>query len=132
MNVRSWLVCLTACSALLLAGCSTTSVSNFTPRTVPSNPSRMYSFEASWDSMRRGVKPEDVQAWVDMDGQLYPMTRVPVARNRWEAAIPISDGRSYVAYKYRFDFKYPGVTTRHVESVWSPEYRLVIPSGNPQ
>lgn len=129
MNVRVWMLAVGAGAALVLAGCSTTSVSNFTPRTVPATPTRIYTFEASWDSMRRGVKAEDVKAWVDMDGELYPMTRVPVARNRWEAAIPVSEGRTYVAYKYRFDFKYPGITSRNVESVWSPEYRLVLPAS---
>lgn len=96
---------------------------------MPAAPTRIYNFEASWDSMRRGTNPDDVKAWVDMDGRLYPMTKVPVARNRWEAAIPVSEGRTYVPYKYRFDFKYPGVTSKSVESVWSPEYRLVIPDA---
>ena len=125
MNLRSWAA--GSLALLTFAGCSTTSVSNFTPRTVPPVPTRTYPFEASWDSMRRGVKAADVQAWVVIDGQLYPMTPVPKAHNRWEAAIPVADGRVYVPYKYRFDFKVPGIRSKSQESVWSPEYRLVIP-----
>jgi hypothetical protein len=114
-------------AALLLGGCTASSSKNLTPRTIPLTPTRTYPFEIEWDSVRRGVRPEDVRAFVMVDQQLYPMTPVPVARNRWEAQIPVAEGRTYVPYKYKFEYRYPGVTTRHSTSVWSPEYRLVIP-----
>lgn len=125
MNVRPW--ALAILTAVTLVGCAPTSVSNLTPRTVPPNPSRTYPFETSWDSSWRGLKYEDVKAWVVIDGTLYPMTRVPVAVNRWEALVPIPEGRTYVPYKYRFDYSIPGVTGRKPMSEWSPEYRLVVP-----
>ncbi|MFM7102584.1 MAG: hypothetical protein ACKO3N_15600, partial [Verrucomicrobiota bacterium] len=77
----------------LLAGCSSTHTSNFTPRSIPLTPARTYPFEAEWDSIRRGVDPAKVKAWVVVDNQLYPMNRVPVAPRRWEAQVPIVEGR---------------------------------------
>jgi hypothetical protein len=125
MNVRPWALAILA--AVTLAGCAPTSVSNLTPRTVPVSSTRTYPFEATWDTSWRGVKYEDVKAWVVIDGTLYPMTRVPVAQNRWEALVPIPEGRTYIPYKYRFDYTTPGVGTRKTASEWSPEYRLVVP-----
>lgn len=126
MNVR--LPAMAMLGALLLAGCAPTTVSNLTPRSVPANPTRTYPFEVTWDTSRKGVKSEEVKAFVVIDNTLYPMTRVPVAHNRWEALIPISEGRTYVPYKYRFDYIIPGITSKTRTSEWSPEYRLVLPT----
>lgn len=126
MNVRASLMALLG--ALLLAGCAPTSVSNLTPRTVPVTATRTYPFEVTWDTSRRGVKAEAVKAYVVIDGTLYPMTKVPVVFNRWEALVPIPEGRTYVPYKYRFDYVIPGVASRMPTSEWSPEYRLVVPT----
>lgn len=112
---------------VLLAGCSSTHTSNFTPRSIPLTPTRTYPFEAEWDSIRRGVDPSKVQAWVMVDNQLYPMNRVPVAPKRWEAQVPVVEGRTYVPYKFRFDYEYPGLGKKLTNSIWSAEYRLVIP-----
>jgi len=125
MNVRT--LALALLGALAIAGCATTSVSNLTPRTLPMTADRTYPFELTWDTALRGVKPDDVKAWVVIDGILYPMTRVPVAVNRWEARVPIAPGRTYVPYKYRVDYIAPNVVSKRVNSEWSPEYRLVVP-----
>lgn len=125
MNVRTSTLLLLA--ALALGGCTTSSVSNLTPRTLTSTPTRTYPFEVSWDTSLRGVKPDDVRAWVVIDEALYPMTRVPVAQNRWEALVPIPEGRMYVPYKYRFDYSISGPTGKSRTSEWSQEYRLVVP-----
>ncbi len=111
----------------LIVGCANTEVSNLTPRTLPLTPSRTYPFEATWDSNRRGVKNEDVHAWVMVDQTLYPMTRVASTANRWEARVPVPEGKTYVPYKYKFEYIYPGIDTQFVKSEWSPEYRLVVP-----
>ncbi len=125
MNVRPLAVAILG--ALALAGCVPTSVSNLTPRTVAATPTRTYPFEVTWDTSRRGVNADAVKAWVVIDGVLYPMTRVPVALNRWEALVPVPEGRTYVPYKYRFDYSIPGVVSKTPTSEWSAEYRLVVP-----
>lgn len=110
---------------LLLAGCAS-EVSNLTPRTFPVSTARTYPLEVTWDSSRRGVRNEDVKAWVMVDQVLYPMTRVPNTVNRWEARVPVPEGKTYVPYKFKFDYTYPNIRTRSQQSEWSPEYRLVI------
>ena len=119
-------------ASVLLAGCSglsTTKASNtnLTPRQIPLNANSTYLFETTFDSIRRGVDPTSVKAWVMIDTQLYPMARVPNTANRFEALVPLPPGRTNVPYKYKFEFAYPGIRYREVNSDWSPEYRLVIP-----
>ncbi|HTI70768.1 MAG TPA: hypothetical protein VMF06_12435 [Candidatus Limnocylindria bacterium] len=121
-------------ATVLIAGCSnlsTTQVSNtnLTPRQVPANPNSIYLFETTFDSIRRGVDPSSVKVWVMVDTQLYPMARVPNTANRFEALVPLPPGRTNIPYKYKFEFAYPGVGTRLVNSDLSPEYRLVIPAN---
>lgn len=127
MNVRPTALALLGALAFATAGCAPSSVSNLTPRTLPVTSTRTYPFEVNWDTRLRGVKSEDVKAWVVIDGALYPMTRVPVAENRWEALVPIAEGRTYVPYKYRFDYFVAGPTGKSKTSEWSQEYRLVVP-----
>lgn len=125
MNVRT--LALAVLGALALAGCAPTSVSNLTPRTLPMTADRTYPFELTWNTGLRKVKPDDVKAWVVIDGLLYPMTRVPVAVNRWEARVPIAPGRTYVPYRFRIDFLEPNLGNATYNSEWSQEYRLVVP-----
>ncbi|KAB2673293.1 MAG: hypothetical protein DVB31_04030 [Verrucomicrobia bacterium] len=110
---------------LLLAGCAS-EVSNLTPRAVQISPTRTYSVEVTWDSRRRGVKNDEVKAWVMVDQTLYPMNRVPHTVNRWEARIPVPEGKTYVPYKFKFEYMVPEITTRTLQSEWSQEYRLVV------
>lgn len=111
---------------VLLVGCSLSGSKNYTPSTLPAAATQLYPFEVAWNSSRRGVDPDDVRAFVMLDGALYPMSKVPVARDRWEAKVPIPEGRMYVPYKFKFEYEYPGLTKSLTNSVWSPEYRLVI------
>ncbi len=123
---------LTATAALMLAGCaeiSTTKASNtnLTPRTIPADAGSNYLFETTFDSIRRNVDPASVKAWVMIEAQLYPMSRVPNTLNRFEALVPLPPGKSYLVYRYKFEFGYPGLGTKEVNSDWSPEYRMVVP-----
>jgi hypothetical protein len=124
MNLRPFAVL--SLATVLLAGCVSSDVSNLTPRTLPASVSRSYPFEVTWDSKRRGVSSDDVKAYVMVDQVLYPMNRVPNTENRWEARVPLPEGKTYVPYKFKFDYTYPGVTSRFLQSEWSGEYRLVV------
>ena len=115
-------------AACLAAGC-TTGTTNLTPRTVPAQPDSIYSFEVQWESPRRGSTSANAAAYVMVDARLFPMNRVPKSVNRWEAAVPLPPGETYVPYKYKFDFWYPGLGRSILtNSQWSPEYRLVVPA----
>jgi hypothetical protein len=122
-KAKQWLG--SAALVLAAAGCSTTSVTNLTPGTLPRNPDGLYPFEASWDSTRRGVGT-NVHAYVVIETNLYPMMHVPLTRDRWEAQVPIKGDASYVPYRFKFDFGYPGVGVQLLNSDLSPSYRLTI------
>ena len=123
MNLRPIVAALLG--AVLLAGCAS-EVSNLTPRAVPISQTRTYPVEVTWDSARRGVKNDEMKAWVMVDQALYPMTRVPNTVNRWEARIPVPEGKTYVPYKFKFEYYVPEITTRTLTSEWSQEYRLIV------
>jgi hypothetical protein len=110
-----------------IAGCTGSKNVNLTPRRLPATASSTYLFETTFDTRRRGADPESVIAWVDVDATLYPMNRVPNTVNRFEAMVPLPPGKTYVPYKYKFEFAYPGVRDRQRNSTWSPEYRLIVP-----
>lgn len=115
--------------ALLLAGCAPSYV-NLTPRHMPRTATETYPFEVEWKTMRTGANNANVRAYVVIDEQLFPMTRVPNTENRFEGTAPIAAGRFNVPYKFKLDYHYPGLPERIVSSDWSPEYRLVLPQGN--
>ncbi len=112
---------------ILLVGCSLNGARNYTPSTIPARATQLYPFEVSWNSAKRGVNPDDVEAFVMIDQVLYPMSKVPVAKDRWEAKVPLPEGRMIVPYKFKFDYTFPGIRRNHTNSLWTPEYRLVIP-----
>ncbi len=107
----------------LLAGCSTTRLTNLTPGKVPRNPSGIYPFEATWKSKRLG-SDRKVEAFVLVDGNAYAMKPVPGTKERWEAQVPIAADKTAVPYHYKFNFTYPGAITTHGNSDLSPSYRL--------
>ncbi len=110
-----------------MTGCET-GTTNLTPRAVPPQVDSIYPFEVQWESPRRGSTAAKADAMVMVDAKLYPMSRVPGTVNRWEAAVPLPPGMSYVPYKYKFDYWYPGLGRVVItNSQWSPEYRLVVP-----
>ena len=112
----------------LAAGC-TSNTTNLTPRTGPAQPDSIYSFEVQWESPRRGSTAAKSAAYVMVGSRLFPMSLVPNSQNRWEAAVPLPQGETYVPYKYKFDFWYPGLGRGVLtNSEWSPEYRLVVPA----
>jgi hypothetical protein len=123
-------VILLAAAAATLAGCAPSQTANYTPGSIPVASARTYPFEVEWKSSRRGVDPEQVRVFVMIDDRLHPMSRVASVANRWEARIPVADGREVVPYRFKFEYPYPGLGTVHHNSEWSPEYRLVV-SGRP-
>lgn len=108
-------------------GCQS-DVTNLTPRAVPPQSDSIYPFEVQWESPRRGSTAAKVDAYVMVDAKLYPMSRVPRTGDRWEAAVPLPPGQTYVPYKYKFDYWYPGFGPKVLtNSEWSAEYRVVVP-----
>jgi len=111
---------------LLAAGCAPTSV-NLTPSHPPAASTGLYPFEVQWDSPRRGIKADDLKAYVVIGTNLFPMTRVANTPNRWEALVPLPPHQTSVPYRYKFDYRYPEIRNSSVASDLSDEYHLVVP-----
>jgi len=77
-----------------------------TPRATPRTADGWYTIEAQWDSSQQTVRQETIEPWVVVGTELYPMQRVPLLTNRWEAAIPVPDGQRFVNYRLKFDYRY--------------------------
>ena len=81
-------------------------ITNLTPGQLPRNASGAYRFEAAWDSNQKSVKQETIRGYLVMDGVQYPMTPVPIARDRWEVVAPLESGTRQQRYYYKFDYDY--------------------------
>ena len=120
-----------ALATFLAGGCAMTDTTNLTPRRVVLDPGGFYHFETQWSSNRRGVGT-NVQAYVVIETELYPMSPVAFAKDRFEAFVPLPPGKTYIPYRYRFDFQYPGSFSTEKNSDLSPSYRLIVPRENDQ
>lgn len=110
---------------LLLAGCATTAT-NLTPRQLPRNASGLYPFETAFDSNQHSIRKDTVQGHVIVGSESYPMQQTPMLKNRWETLVPIPPDRTFVTYRYKFDYEYNRIPSPGKSSKLSPPYRLEI------
>jgi uncharacterized protein YceK len=109
---------------VLLAGC--TSITNLTPSQLPRDPSGSYRVEAQWDSDRATIRADSFRPLVVIGFSTYPMNRVPIVQDRWEAFIPVPADKDFILYRYKFDFEVNAISQPRADSLMSPEYSLKI------
>jgi len=109
----------------LLAGCAT-SITNLTPSRLPRDPSGYYRVEAAWYSRREVIRPDSFKPLVVVGFETYPMRRVPVVTDRWEAYIPVPADKEAVLYHYKFDFLDNAFGKPRPNSLMSRDYQLKI------
>lgn len=119
----------TACAALLLTGCATTTITNLTPSKVERNSSGLYQFEVALETRQQSLRQESLQPYVLIGLESYPMQPTPVLKNRWETLVPIPADESVVHYRYKFDYEYNSIPQRRKSSLLSAPYRLQIEGG---
>jgi len=90
---------------MMQTGCTTSTIVNLTPPSLPRNAEGLYRFEASWESNQRSILDESLEAFVVMDGVQYPMEPVPVTHHRWEALIPLGQKRALQHYHFKFVYQ---------------------------
>jgi hypothetical protein len=108
----------------VLAGC--TSITNLTPTQYPRDASGYYRVETMWQSRRAVIRPESFKPLVVVDFKTYPMRRVPMVEDRWEAFIPIPPDKNFIRYHYKFDFVDDGFYKARADSLMSAPYQLRI------
>jgi hypothetical protein len=108
-------------------------MTNLTPSALPRETSGLYHFETEWTSTQRSrnLVSEGIRAFVVIDQKFHPMERVARMTNRWEAEIPVPEGKSVVYYRFKWDYGTAGFGKTVPNSTRSQEYRLEIvdPAG---
>jgi len=91
---------------LLLAGCASGTFTRLTPNQQPRNANNLYPVETSFDSQRQALRWDSIKAYVIVNGQPYPMRKVPLVKNRWEGLVPVPPSANTATYRFKFDYLY--------------------------
>ncbi len=124
MAKRCSLPLLALAAAAWLAGCS--SVGNLTPSRYPRSENGFYRVEAVWNSNSEAIRDDSFRPEVVVGLKTYPMQRVPLVQDRWEAYIPVPPGETEIVYHFRFDYVENGFYHAKQGSADSPDYTLKI------
>lgn len=92
-----------ATALFLLAGCDLKIV-DLTPKVLPENPSRIYTFALRVTPKSTKVVPSSIQARIVIDGQIHPMTTGTLGKGVFEHEFQLPAGRDELAYYYLINY----------------------------
>jgi hypothetical protein len=122
-----WKKLLPLVSALLLAGCVTSTFTRVSPLIQPRNANNIYPVEAIFNSPQQALRWDSIKAYVVVNGEPYPMHAVPLMKNRWEGLVPVPASANQITYRFKFDFLINNFgTPPKPNSGFSPIYTLKI------
>jgi hypothetical protein len=90
--------------ALLLAGCSTTTITPVTPLVQPRNANNLYPVEVIFNSNQQALRWNSLKPYVLANGELYSLRPVPLVQNRWEGFVPVPPTANNVIYRFKFEY----------------------------
>ncbi|MBT5926563.1 MAG: hypothetical protein HOH33_08100 [Verrucomicrobia bacterium] len=117
-------------TVLLQTGCLSTTVVNLTPSKLSRNAESMYRFEAAWESNQKSIQDDSIEGYVVMDEFQYPMKKVQVVKDRWEALIPLNPASEGYIYHLKFDFIYVSNPEPKPNSLRTKHFSLTIVEPN--
>ncbi|MDP6081946.1 MAG: hypothetical protein QF663_00650 [Verrucomicrobiota bacterium] len=120
-----WFCFIGACF-FLLAGCTTSTITNLTPRELPWSQTGLYPVEAMFRSNQRTLDSASIKPMVIFNNQAFPMRQTQLTQGRWETLVLIPDGTRVINYHFKFDYDYSAVLMRGADSKLSPPYQLQI------
>ncbi len=121
-----WFVFIVLMSVVLLVGCTTSTITNLTPRQLPRTSAGLYPVEAMFQSNQRTLDHSSMRPLVIFNNQAYPMSRTKLVEGRWETLIPVPVGTQVINYHFKFDYNYNAIMMRNADSKLSPPYQLKI------
>ena len=125
-----WFV-FTVFMSVLLVGCTTSTITNLTPRQLPRASTGLYPVEAMFQSNQRTLDHSSMKPLVIFNNQAYPMSRTKLVEGRWETLVPIPGGTQVINYHFKFDYNYNAIMMRNADSKLSPPYQLkIVDKGN--
>jgi hypothetical protein len=92
-----------AATLALLAGCDL-QITNLTPKVLPENPSRIYSFAVNVKPTSTHVVRDSISATIVIDGQTHKMESGALGKGVFEYEFKLPAGRDDVAYYYVIDY----------------------------
>lgn len=111
---------------LLLTGCAST-FTRLTPLEQPRNPNNLYPVEVQFNSPKQAMRRDSIKAYVQVEGQSYPMRQEPLVTNRWEGFVPVSPTSDTTTFRFKFDYLYNAFGSEpKPASTQSSLYRLKI------
>lgn len=117
--------------SFLLAGCTTSTITNLTPKQLPRTATGLYPIEAMFQSNQRTLDRESMRPLVIFNNQAFPMRRTQLTKGRWETVVPIPDGTQVINYHFKFDYEYNAIRMRSADSKLSPPFQLqIVDSAN--
>lgn len=117
-------------TVILQTGCLNTTVVNLTPSKLARNAEGTYRFEAAWESNQKSIKDETIEGYVVLNEVQYPMKKVPIAADRWEALIPLDQAMEGYTYHMKFDFIYNSHPEPKPNSLRTKPFTLTIVEPN--
>ena len=67
--------------SFLLAGCTTSTITNLTPKQLPRTATGLYPIEAMFQSNQRTLDQESMRPLVIFNNQAFPMRRTQLTKN---------------------------------------------------
>lgn len=107
-------------------GCTTTTLTNLTPRQLQRNANNLYPVEVMWTSQQATIVSNTVRGFVVVGTDMYPMQRSPMLPNRWETFLPVPADKDLVNYFYKFDYEYLQIPARRPGSLRSAPYQMQV------
>lgn len=92
-----------AAALLLLAGCDL-KITDLTPKALPENPSRIYTFGLRVAPRTTKVVEDSIRARIVVDGQIHEMQAGALGKNVFEYEFQLPAGRDELAYYYIIDY----------------------------
>ena len=117
--------------SVVLVGCTTSTITNLTPRQLPRASTGLYPVEAMFQSNQRTLDHSSMKPLVIFNNQAYPMSKTKLVEGRWETLVPIPRGTQVINYHFKFDYNYNAIMMRNADSKLSPPYQLkIVDKGN--
>ncbi len=111
--------------ALILTGCAS-QFTRLTPLQQPRNSNNLYPVEVQFNSEQQSLRWDTIKAYVQVNGQSYPLTAVPMVPNRWEGYVPVSPTGNETEFRFKFDYQYNDFGGPKPGSSSSPLYKLKV------
>ena len=111
--------------SLLLTGCTGT-FTNLSASRQPRNAQQLYPVGVAFHSRQQTLRWDSIKPYILVGKEAYPLTKTPLAENRWEGLVPAPTDAREIEYRYKFDFDYNAFGPARSDSAVSTVYKLKL------